>query len=111
MAKRIIYFIVVLLFGCNYSNTTDYGSKYHEGRTLYEEKCFSCHSFLTVEGLGQTSLGQMRQLPFDSLYAQIMKIQCDTNHKKPPLNIDNIGIDEIKKIVFYVIETGKPKYN
>lgn len=110
MTKRTIYFIVVLLFGCNYSNTTNDGSKYHEGKTLYEEKCSSCHSFLTMEGMSQTSLAQMRKLPFDSLYAQIIIIQGDTNHKKPPLNIDNISIDEIKKIVFYVIETGKPKY-
>lgn len=109
MAKKS-YFIFLLLFGCNNSYTDDNNLKYHQGKLLYEKKCSPCHSFLTMEGLSQTSLDQMRQLPFDSLYIKILKIKIDSNHVKPPLNINNLGKVEIRKIVFYIKETGEPKY-
>lgn len=108
MLKISICFFTIVLFSCNNANNKN-DSDYHEGKILYGTKCSSCHPFLTMEGLHQTSLDQMRQLPFKDLFAKVVAIQSDTNHVKPPLNIDSIREFDIEKIVIYIKGTGEPK--
>lgn len=101
--------ISLALLSCNNSSKPKDDANYYIGKDLYENKCSSCHSFLTIESLNKTSLDQMRQLSFETLYIRINTLKSDSNHIKPPLNVNNLSDDDIKKIVYYIKKTGEPK--
>src|SRR5450432_1962225 len=107
--KKIIYCVLLFLFSCNNSQQSIDNASYFDGKELWEKKCSSCHSFLMVDGLNQTSLSQMRELKFDSLYLKVKRIKNDTNHIKSPLNINNVNDSDLRRIAFYIKKTGDPK--
>lgn len=109
MKKLSIYCILILL-SCNSNSNQEPKSDvlYFEGSILWEKKCSLCHSFLTFKSLNQTSLAQMRQLPFETLWSKIEKIKNDSNHMKSPLNINILNDSDLKKITYYIIKTGQP---
>jgi hypothetical protein len=107
--NKIPYCLLLFVLSCNNNKVTNNTTIYFEGKDLWDKKCASCHSFLTFEGLNQTSLAQMRELSFDSLYLKLKIVNIDSNHSKKPLNTNNLKNSELEKIAKYIVKTKEPK--
>ena len=105
--KAVFYCPLLFLLSCN-NNQTDSNAKYFAGKDVWETKCSPCHSFLTFEGLNQTSLSQMRELRLETLYEKIRASKKDSNHTRTPFNVKDIGDEELRNIAIYIKRTGEP---